>query len=146
LFQSPHSRLQALDLVRELLFNAHGANVFLAMDSSQLTTIAVTAVISVIAKEVFTWAVALFKTMVTAETTRARLKAIFSKTNLRIMSDLPAIATYTVIIAWMGWTDEPLSGKSFLIVMAAIVLNIVVIVDLLWNIAQALEAREATGK
>ena len=113
------------------------------MDNSSLTTIAVTAVISVIAKEVLTWAVAWVKTIAMAQTTRARLKAIFNSTSLRIIWDLATVVMYTGIIVWIGWIDEPLSGKALLIVVGAVFCDMVCIISLLVDIHRALAQRDA---
>jgi hypothetical protein len=47
------------------------------MDKSQLETIAVTALISVMAREVFTWIFSLAKSQVAKETTKAKVKKMF---------------------------------------------------------------------
>ena len=113
------------------------------MDNNQLITIAVTAVISVIAKEVLTWAVALVKAMAMAQTIRAKLKAMFSRTSLRIMWGLATVVMYTGIIVWIGWTDEPLSGKSLLVIVAAAFFDLVCIISLLVDIGKAIVQQEA---
>ena len=78
------------------------------MDMSQLTTIVITMAVTVISKEVFTWAWALLKTIVATDTIKAKLKATFSRSNLRIFFDLVTIAIFLYPIYFLGWTDSPI--------------------------------------
>lgn len=58
------------------------------MDRKQLVTIAITAVLSVTAREVFTWIVAWAKAKAQSETTRATARTVFSKKNRKIIWDV----------------------------------------------------------
>jgi hypothetical protein len=62
------------------------------MDRHQLVIIAITAVISVVAKEVVMWLVSLVKTIAVTETIRKKVKKIFSKNNLNIILDILVIS------------------------------------------------------
>lgn len=90
------------------------------MDTSQLITIAVTAVISVIAKEVAIWLWALVKNTATTATIKAKVKVIFTKSNLDIMFHLLLIGFYLYIAVSVGWTDAGLSGKNMLVVIGCL--------------------------
>jgi hypothetical protein len=57
------------------------------MDKKQLVTIAVTTVVSVIAREVIAWLVALVKSTATRETTREKLRKAITKRRLLIVAD-----------------------------------------------------------
>ncbi len=57
------------------------------MDKHQLVTIATTAAISVIVREIFGWLVAWAKIRSTTDTAKANIKKIFSKSNRRIIWD-----------------------------------------------------------
>src|SRR5882724_7482914 len=57
------------------------------MDKNQLVTIAITAAVSVMAREVANWLFTWAKTRSTSETTKAKLRKIFSKNNLKITWD-----------------------------------------------------------
>jgi hypothetical protein len=69
------------------------------MDRHQLAIIAITAVISVIAKEMVTWLVSLAKTLAVSETIKKKLKGIFSKNNRSIIFDILVIsfALFTMV-------------------------------------------------
>lgn len=67
------------------------------MDRHQLIVIAITAVISVIAKELVIWLVGLAKVIALSDPTRQRLKKIFSKRNRNIVLDI-------LIISFLVWT------------------------------------------
>jgi hypothetical protein len=108
------------------------------MGKSQLMTIVVTAVVTAIAKELVNWVLAMVKKIATAQTTRAKLKAMFSKTSLRIMWDLLVIALYTTIVVSVGWTDGPLSGKALLTLAALVLLEVVAIASFLVDVHKAL--------
>jgi hypothetical protein len=58
------------------------------MDKKQLVTIAVTAVISVIAKEAITWLISFAKISAVRNTTKESVRKIFSKNNRAIILDL----------------------------------------------------------
>lgn len=102
------------------------------MDNTQLTTIAVTAVISVIAKEVVTWLIALVKKTAATATIRAKARAVFRRINFLIFMDLCAIAAYVNWLVQVGWDDSPLSGKAALI-MIGCVLGIIAMIGLLFS-------------
>lgn len=110
----------------------------LAMDKSQFMTIVITAVVSVMAKEMVSWSAALVKKIAMAQTTRAKLKAMFSKTSLRIMWDLLVIALYTTIVVSVGWTEGPLSGKALLTLAVLGLLEVVAIASFLADVHKAL--------
>jgi hypothetical protein len=55
------------------------------MDRKQLVTIAITAVLSVIAKEFFNWFVAWAKIKAQTDTAKAKARTIFNKTNRKII-------------------------------------------------------------
>jgi hypothetical protein len=63
------------------------------MEKSQFVTIAVTAVVSVIAKEVVTWLVSRAKISAVSKTTKETTRKIFNKNNRRIIRDS----------AWLIW-------------------------------------------
>lgn len=108
------------------------------MDNKQLITIAVTAVISVIAKEVLSWVVAAVRATATAATMSAKVKMMFTKNNLDIAFHLFIIVFYMYAAAYVGWTDAPLSGKEMMIVIGCIFAASVMALSLLIKIASML--------
>jgi hypothetical protein len=56
------------------------------MEKKQLVTIAITAVTSVIAKEVLSWFVALVRSSAQTDTARQKARTIFSKNNLQTIA------------------------------------------------------------
>lgn len=67
------------------------------MDRHQLVIIAITAVISVIAKELVIWLASLSKATMASATARQRVRKIFSKNNLKIVTDI-------LFISFALWT------------------------------------------
>jgi len=63
------------------------------MDKKQLVTIAITAVVSVIFKEVLTWLISRAKIMSVSDTAKQRAKKIFSKNNLAIVWHLSCLSS-----------------------------------------------------
>jgi len=55
------------------------------MDRKQLVTIAITAVVSVIARELLSWVIAWAKITAQTETAKAKARTIFNKNNLAIV-------------------------------------------------------------
>jgi len=112
------------------------------MDQGQITTIAVTAVVSVIAKEVLVWLVGLVKGAASVSTAKALFGAIFNRTNLAILSELLALALYVYLIVHVGWTDSPVTGKDVLIMAGCALGALVFISSLLIRLAKAAIARD----
>jgi hypothetical protein len=108
------------------------------MDRSQLTTIAVTAVVSVIAKEVVTWLIAAVKKTATTATTSAKLSVIFNKINFFILCDLLAITSYLGFLVYLGWLDRPLTTRSLFMVLGIMGLAIGVSIVLLGHLREAI--------
>jgi hypothetical protein len=63
------------------------------MDRNQVVTIAVTAAISIIFKEVLTWGVALAKNKAAQETTRAKARNILNPINLGLLWSVAWLST-----------------------------------------------------
>ena len=114
------------------------------MEMSQFTTIVITMVISVISKEVITWAWNLLKTIVVTDTIKAKLRAIFTRSNLRILYDLITIGVFVFTIASIGWTDKPLSGKDVLVIGGAVILLLLSIINLLVDIGRSVIRHETS--
>src|SRR5579859_8119656 len=81
----------------------------LIMDRHQLVTIAVTAVISVIAKELVVWLFSLVKIRSASNTTKEKVKKIFSKTNRAIMGDLFWLVLLLVLLIHTMRETTPLT-------------------------------------
>jgi hypothetical protein len=79
------------------------------MDTKQLVTIAVTAAVSVIAKEAITWLFTWAKTKSTSETSKAVAKKIFSKNNRRIMWDVLCLSNAIFIFLRKVHETSPIS-------------------------------------
>lgn len=112
------------------------------METNQLTTIAVTAVVSVIAKEVIIWLWATAKKFAVAETTRAKIKVAFSPENRAILTELLLIGFYSYLIISTGWTDKSISGKDILIILGSSVLVLATIITLLFDLAKIAIAKK----
>src|SRR5438128_196230 len=112
------------------------------MDKTQLITIAVTAVVSVIAKEVVVWLVGLVKTLSVIGTIKARFKAAFSKNNRAIMKDALALAFYVVLLVYFVRDDSPPTRLVILLMIGIVFAILVMLVSLLWDIGKAQVARE----
>jgi hypothetical protein len=91
------------------------------MDRAQLVTIAVTAVISVIAKEVVTWAVSLVRTLSVIKTIREKVKKIFSRNNLAIFGNLFWLAWLVVLLAHEVRKSTPPTRVEIALIVALIV-------------------------
>jgi len=107
------------------------------MDTAQLTTILVTAVISVIAKEVSMWLWALVKLTATTATVRAKVNAMFTKSNLDILLHLFLTGFYLYIVVSVGWTDDRVSGKDMLIIIGSLIASVFMAVSLIIKIVNA---------
>lgn len=111
------------------------------MDSSQVISHVITAVLAVIAKDVVKWAWDLVKKTAATATTSAKAKAMFSKINLLILFDLLAIAAYVNLIVEKGWTDQPITGKSVLVIVVLVVLIASMIGILSGHLREAMNTR-----
>ena|SRR3989442_944647 len=80
------------------------------MDRSQLVTIAVTALISVTAKEVITWLVSLAKSQVRKETTKAKARKIFNKNSFAVVWSTAAISISVYFLVSDIRRNSPISG------------------------------------
>jgi len=74
---------------------------FFPMDRKQLVTIAITAVTSVIAKEVISWLAAWFRSSAQTQTAREKARTIFNKSNLMTLG----------VVVWFGVTGFALWSK-----------------------------------
>ena len=108
------------------------------MSFDQLPTIIVTAVVSVIAKEVVVWLVGVMKSAAAF----GAVKAIFNWTNLAIVGELLALAFYVYLIVRTGWTDDPVTGKDVLVMAGSAIGALIFIGNLLVRLAKASIARE----
>ena len=113
------------------------------MENSQLTTIVVTAVVSVIAKEVVIWLWATAKKFAVAETTRAKIKIAFNPENRAVLTDLLLIGFYSYLIISTGWTDKSVSGKDILIILGSTALLLVVVISLLFDLTKLAVKKKA---
>lgn len=70
------------------------------MDKRQLLTIVVTATVSLIVREVGSWLLASAKLLSASDTTKAKLRSLFKKSNLSIMWDVLCLvfAAVTLIL------------------------------------------------
>lgn len=91
------------------------------MDRKQLVTIAITAVTSVIAKEVISWLVALAKSTAQTHTAKKKASAMFSKNNLRTLAAV-AFVLLTAGSLWLRLLDtSPLTRAGVVWVVVSMV-------------------------
>ena len=88
------------------------------MDKHQLVTIAITAVISVTAKELLTWVFRRAKIIATTDTTKKKARQIFSKNNRRIVFDLLLLSA--ALWGLLGTVQSPSPITKWLIVRLVI--------------------------
>lgn len=107
------------------------------MDKTQLVTIAVTALITVIAKELVIWLVALVKNLSVINTAREKIKAIFTSTNRVIMADIFALLFYAgVLINFAIGTSTP-TRLEILLIFGAAIASLFMAVSLIFHITKA---------
>ena len=116
------------------------------MDKNQLITIAVTAGISVIAKEVVQWLWTVLKNLSTLNTIKAKLKSIFTKTNRKILWALGSTIFYLVVIVSFVRDESPTSRFDMLLIVLFVGALAVSVMTLLWRIAMWQIKREDAKK
>jgi hypothetical protein len=114
------------------------------MDKTQLTTIIATALVSVVAKEVITWLVAILKTLQVSGDVQAKFKKVFSKRNCSILYDVLALAFYIGILVNFGLSTSAASRLDILIAIGAVIAAFFCVFSLLLNIYKWQQERVAT--
>ena len=107
------------------------------MDKAQLITIVITAVVSVVAKEVIIWLVSLFKGNSAAKTFAAKLRALFTKSNLEIAGSLLALIFYIGVLINFALAEAPPTRLEILLIIGAVFAILFVGLNLLFEIAKA---------
>lgn len=104
------------------------------MDKTQLVTIAVTALISVTAKEVVTWLVALLKNTAAAKTITAKIKAMFTEANRAVFFDILVLLFYVVVLVNFALDKAAPTKLDILIaigaVLACVFMSIALFIDI----------------
>jgi hypothetical protein len=109
------------------------------MDHKQLVTIAITAVISVIAKEVVVWLLSFAKNLSTSKTVTQTAKKIFHPSNWGIMVDFSCLLLWLFIFRTvMRGPNPPYRGDVLDIVVSFIavvfyVVRFVIVLLVRWN-------------
>jgi len=96
----------------------------------------VTAVTSVIVKEVCIWLWDTTKKFATAETVRAKIKVMFSKENLQVAFHLLIISFYSYLLIYTGWTDGSLSGKDVLLIIGESLALLLIVISIIIKLAK----------
>ena len=112
------------------------------MDRHQLVTIAVTAVISVIAKEVVVWVFSLVKVRSASNTTKESVKKIFSKTNRAIIGDLFWLVLLFVLLIHVMRETTPLTRFDIMKIVLYMMGILFWTVALMWDLVSAKIRRE----
>lgn len=112
------------------------------MDKQQIVTIVVTALITVIAKEVFMWATSLVKSTVAASTITAKLKAIFTKTNRSIMFKVLVLLFYVGVLINFSLSESTPTRFEILLIIGSSFAIIFVSLFLIWDISVDINARK----
>jgi hypothetical protein len=116
------------------------------LDTSKLVTIVVTAVVAVIAKELVQWLWAMFKTLSVISTIRAKIKAIFTKTNRAIIWDILGVLFYGGVLVNFALKNSPPTRLEILLMLGAAFLMIVMSGSLLFHVGKAAVEREHAAK
>lgn len=106
------------------------------MDTTTWITVVITAVVTAIVKELVSWLIGLLKNAAAINTIKAKLKAIFSRTNLAIMSDAGGIIFYTAIVIYFISGMEPPTRIEIVLLIGAIFADLFMIGGLLVRIAK----------
>ena len=106
------------------------------MDKTQLITIVVTAVITAIAKEVVVWLVGIVKSLSMIKTIKAKLKAIFNKTNRTIIREAFTITLYLAFFVYFARDPSPPTRFEILLAIGIVFAMFVSVVNLLINIVK----------
>lgn len=106
------------------------------MDRTQLITIAITAVISVVAKEMVTWLISAIKSAAAFVTFRDKFKAFFNKRNRDILSDVFAIIFFVGVLVNFASSNGTASRLEVLIAIGSVIAILICIFSLLINIAK----------
>jgi threonine/homoserine/homoserine lactone efflux protein len=101
-----------------------------------LTTILITAVVSVIAKEFLTWLVSVIKNMSAAKTLASKFRALFTRKNLEIFGNLLAMIFYIGILVNFARTDTPPTRMEILIIIGSVIAILFVSLNLLIEFAK----------
>lgn len=112
------------------------------MDSSQLVTIAVTAVVSVIAKELIVWGVGLCKNLAVIKTAKEKIKAAFSAANRKVWRALFRVTATVGFLIFLLTRDTPLERFDIFAIVVVVLAIVVVTVELLYQIGAVMVARE----
>lgn len=116
------------------------------MDRTQLITIIVTAVVSVIAKELFQWFWGVCKTLSITNTIKAKFRALFTKTNRAILWDIVGIVFYGGVLVNFALQDSSPTRLEILLMLGAALLLIIMAVSLLFHVTKASIEREQDAK
>jgi hypothetical protein len=116
------------------------------LDKTQLVTIAVTAVISVIAKELVQWLWGMFKTLSITNTIKAKVRGILTKNNLKIFWDIVGLSFYGGVLVQFALQDSSPTRLEILLMMGAAFMILVTGISLIYHLAQASIDREDAAR
>jgi hypothetical protein len=95
------------------------------MDKISLTTIAVTALITIVAKELYAWVLSIAKMQIAKETTKAAARKVFSKRNLLIVWDICLVSgSIFFLVGWLRMTT-PITRLDVALIPAFIIASLV---------------------
>lgn len=110
---------------------------FLPMDQKQLVTIAVTALISVTAKEVITWLLSLAKSQVAKETTREKARKIFNKNNRAVIWDVFWLSASVFILVGDLRKTSPITRLDIFFITLWLFMSALYAIFTIWDLARA---------
>ena len=107
------------------------------MDNSTLVTIVITAVVSVIAKELMLWVISVVKSTTAAATVKAKLVVVFTRTNVAILTDILAFIFYCFVLAYFAIAPDAPSRIEILLSFFAAIFMLVMAFSLTFRIVRA---------
>lgn len=113
------------------------------MDASQLITIAVSALVGAVIKELVTWLFGLIKSTLGAKAFWARLRTLFSKENRQVMYDVLAAIVFIGATINFGMKDSAATRGEILLLVGSVVMLLLTLINLLIDIAAIAAKREA---
>ena len=112
------------------------------MDKTQLITIAISALFGAVAKSLIDWIASIIKTTEVASAATAKIKIVFSKTNLAILFDILSILVYSSVLLNFYLSTGVPSRLEILIIVGASLALIFLVFVLSWHVSEAIYKRK----
>jgi hypothetical protein len=116
------------------------------MDGAEFLKIAIAALVGAVAKEFISWLVSVFKSARLATSFIASVKLAFAPHNRAVFNDLLIVGFYVGFAVILGWSDEPLSGKRILAVIACLLIASLCFILLLVDLVKAMTINSAAKR